>query len=76
MFENLLNLYFIVGGIIFAVFYKKIGLYTAKTREKFLNFIPPKVKYSEKDIVITQYIFLVVGITFAIIGILGLFNLI
>jgi hypothetical protein len=76
MLENLLNIYFIVGGIIFAIFHKKIGRYTAKTREKFMDFIPPKIKYSEKDIIITQYMFLVIGISFTIIGILELFNLI
>lgn len=76
MTSDFINIYIIIGGIIFIIFHKTLGIKTAKFRENFLNFIPPRVKYSIRDIKFIQLMFLFMGILFVSLGFLALLDIV
>lgn len=76
MFVEQFDLISFFSGVFLIIFYKKAGLVTAKFRERFLRSVPPKVKYSQKDIQLTQYLFLLAGCLITLISILEYFGII
>ncbi len=76
MFVEQFDLISFLFGVSLIIFYKQVGFVTAKFRERSLNNIPPKVKYSQKDIQLTQYLFLLAGCLITLISILEYFGII
>ena len=68
----ILKIFILLFGIFLVVKYNEIGINTAKFRENFLKGFLFDVKYSKRDIQITQFMFLGMGILFTVLGTLFL----
>ncbi len=70
------NIISIVIGVILAIYHKSLGIKAAYYNQRFLKLFHIQIEFSEETIKGIQIMFLIIGISFIIFGILAIFQII